>query len=382
MEVGERELEGEGTELDETEEETNETEESQEVKKTETVQESVEAALKDLEHENTRDKDGEEEEGPEPEPLDKQPSKLEEPAHEARTDSSFTRLSDEERKLISKLPKKLQRSVSRMLQNHEGMFTRTQQESRQALQRYEQTERETRHLLEAVRPYYTQNPVFSENGITEAQLVTQLIGTHQKLTDPKTGIQTWLNIGRQLGVDTNTVQAALQNAGTKIPENLEEHPQIRDLQSRLDRELSELQRWRIEQGATPYANAMEAVRGEKDPRTGQLVFPELQDPTYLDYVKPLVLEIARSDPNPSPETYANALREATLRKRTQFGFLAPSGQTKLPVGNNRAVSANVSVRGRTTPSASRTSAETEVPKNETPEQSVRRALEDLQRGVI
>jgi hypothetical protein len=259
------------------------------------------------------------------------------------------RLSAEEKQEFKRLPKSAKETVRRTIQNLEGRFTQAQQQSSEAFN-------ESRHILEAVRPYYTSKPELAARGITESQVVSGLIGNHQILTgeDYAARYNKWIEIGQSIGVaDESGKPKGL------IPETPDGflHPTAiqsaveKALQTRLEPIESFVgsQKQLVEdQQATAAAQEIYEVIETKD-AVGNYVYPELQDENYhIQQVKPLVVALVRSIPNLQ---YGEAYKMAVASLRTKNGKSGQLNPTGLPSNNNshkrRAAQAGVSARGKT-----------------------------------
>lgn len=373
----EREMESEEPVLEENDDEQEET-------KPETPEESAKLALEEIVNENAGSEDGEEKENEVSGPESEHPQQdAVAPQDAAPVEEDFTppaRLSDSEKSLFNRLPKKLKPAVARMFKEHQAHFTRTQQEAAKHMRAYQQAEQNSRHVLEAVRPYYVSHPELAERGITEGGLVTMLIAAHQKLSNPQTARKEYIELGKSLGFDVGALEGGEQG-GVKEFE-IEKHPKFIALQNQVHQSLSRQQQWYTEQQAAPIAAELTAIQREIDPRTNNYAYPELQDQWFINSVKPLVSAAVRNNPGLS---YGDALKQVILEKRQQYGFSNGSNQARLPVnGNqqpNRAVSAAVSVRGRSPTNGRASVSDADIPRGETPEQSAWAALEDIRRGL-
>lgn len=373
----ERELEGEEPTLDETDDDGVV---GHDEPIAETPEESAKAALEELEQANPGSEDGEEKENAE---AGSELQHAEGPVEEAPSiaDEDFTppaRLSDSERGLFNRLPKKLKPAVARMFKEHQAHFTRTQQEASKVIKAYQQAEANSRHALEAVRPYYVSHPELAQRGITEGSFISMLVAAHQKLSDPKTARSEYIELGKSLGFN---VGIDGENGGAQVQDfDIDKHPKFVALQNQLSQVISTQQQWATQSQAAPIVAELTAIQQEIDPRTNNYAYPELQDQWFINSVKPLVSETVRNNPGVS---YGEALKRVIWSKRQQYGFSSGSNQARLPVNNNqnnRAVSAAVSVRGRST-SNGRSAPDVEITKGESPEQSAWAALEDIRRGL-
>lgn len=289
-----------------------------------------------------------------------------------------TRLTAEEKEVFNQAPPQIKQAISKMLAQHEAAFTKGRQAQSAA-------ENESRHIVEAIRPYMQANPHLAQNGYTESRLVAELIGTHQALTNPKTAKQTWANIGRQIGIDSETLEALLDvgSSGSGSQNNdISNHPQFQAVQKELNAIKSYIGQQTGEkqsQVAQSILSEMEAVRDEIDPATNRYLYPELHDEGFIERVKPLVSALVQSSPDIG---YGEALKRAYYSIKGNFP--QPS-QTKLPAQNNninkKAASAAISVRGKVPPTSVAT-ASTDIPKEAlgSARDSVKWALNQLRQG--
>lgn len=352
--------------------EDEEDEESED--KEETARETVERILKEAEEQG--DGNVEEEATPQTKPKE-QTKPVDEPA--TIPDQPVvppSRLDANSKAIFSKLPKDLQAQWAKIHKDEEARFTKTQQE-------FSKATREANHIVQAVRPYLLANPRLAEQGFTESSLVSSLIATHQQLTNDTTKLQTWLNIGKQIGIEDADIQQIREAYQGQQP-TAKQPPQVNPQNDAMQRELDQLKSELVQQKSAPIVKEMEAVRNEKDATTGNFLFPELFDAAFLERAKPLVSALVETVPELS---YGEALKRAhsqlTGRSIPQGNF-NQQNQTKLPNNNNapaRAVSAAVSVRGKSAPVSF---GETlDIPKEaltNDPRDSVRWALNALRKG--
>lgn len=277
------------------------------------------------------------------------------------------RLSAKEKEVFNRLPKQLKPAVARMFAGIEGKFTQTQTEYARALG-------ETKHLLEAVRPYYAANPDLAEAGFTEAGFVTALVAKHAKLANPKTSRAEYIKLGKELGIDPSALSDG--NTGEKQQTaDISNHPQFLALQNQVS-QLTGLQQQslhqRIEATGSQIATEMQSVIDEKD-QFGRYRYPELHEQAFLQATKPLVSALAATMP------YAEALKRAWM---AMTGNSAQLNQTGLPANNNtqnRAMSAAVSVRGRSAAQGAPGQMPGKIPDNT--RDIAQMAYEQLVRGV-
>lgn len=285
------------------------------------------------------------------------------------------RLSQAEKQVFAKLPNHLKPAVARMFKEHEAHFSRTQGEYSKALN-------EARHIIEAVRPYYTSNPGFAQNGITESALVTKLIGTHQALLEPKTSKSKLAEVAASLGHRIAFIDEDGDVEADSPHQDIDNHPKFRALQEKIDRLESETKTRTFHEKAAPIVAEIDRLQQEKD-TSGNFAYPELRSMEFIQSVRPLVSALVGN--NPSPESYGKALRRAVLLHRQENGYPNGNYQTKPPQNNNiinqRAISAARTVRGGVTPAVSASLANEMARPDESMEDSVRMAINQLKRGV-
>ena len=374
-----QEQDSETTVLDDNEEVTEETTTPE--PENETVEQSIRAALKDIQE--GKDNGDQSETGQEtlpdvsgkPEEAVTQ-TKPAQPAQQQVVEdhSAPNRLSPTEKELFNKLPKKFKPAVARMFKDHEALFTRTQQE-------YTRNSGEAKHIVEAVRPYYVSHPELAENGVTESAFIAALVGAHQKLTNPKTDKATIEQLARDRGyrikfVGEDGTEAAGAGGGSG---DISNHPDVIALRNELNHVKNHLSTQAVHEAAKPILSEMQAVQAEKD-SFGRFTYPELQDGGFIEFLRPRISELVRTQPGLS---YGDALRKAVIEKREALGYSSMTNQIRSQSSeiNNRAVSAANTVRGRIAPAVRPAITNDEIPKNETPEQSARIALAQLQKGL-
>jgi hypothetical protein len=255
------------------------------------------------------------------------------------------RLNAAQKEVFNKLPPDLRRATHEMFKNHEGLVTRAMQQARNA-------EREAAHVVETVRPYLLAHPELQEEGYTEAKLVSSLIAAHQRLTDPKTAKQTWIQLGQQIGIPSQALtQFADGQTGTgAVQSDISQHPQFRALQERLNQVTSVIDgraKQEYETTVSGIVSEMEAVRNEKD-NFGRYLYPKLHEDDFLEQAKPLVSALIKVRPGLG---YGEALRQAYATLEGQNGNFSQGSQARFPQQQVSPSAAAVSVRGRSAPSA-------------------------------
>ena len=289
------------------------------------------------------------------------------------------RLTVEQKEAFHQLPDNLKRATHKMFQDQEAQYTK-------AVQSATNYGRESQHVVEAVRPYLLAHPELSEQGYTESRLVAALVAAHQRLTDPKTAKQTWLELGTQVGVDRDVLASLTSQFSQDGNANydISKHPQFLSLQEKLNQVSSKIdgaEKQKFEGSVQRILSEMEAVREERD-SSGRYLYPKLHDDVFLGQVKPLVSALVRALPGLN---YGDALKRAYQTVEGQTGNSTQVSQTRFP-GNNeqlaRAQNAAVSVRGRSSLNSSPGSV-IEIPKEAlgSARESVRWALDQLRRGT-
>lgn len=380
------ERQGEDQSTDLVEIERTEIIEEVETNEPETPEQSVREALKELQEGADHGGEGEEapqveepiQEQPQPEKVTKGRKAKEAQAGEPAEDTSPPqRLNAADKETFNKLPARLKMATARMFKEIEALNTRTQQEGQRWIS-------ESRHIVEAVRPYYVSHPELAESGVTEGQLVAALIGAHAKLTNPKTDKAALQKLAADRGYKIQFLneegQAQTQESGAP---NILENPYVQAMQARLDQlesRVGQFDEAQVSQASHSIIAEMSAVRDEKD-QFGRYRYPEMHEPDFFERAKPLVSALVGTIPNLS---YAEALKRAYASMTGKpIGNSDQANQARFPSTNtqNRAVSAAVTVRGRSAPPMSYPASDTQVSANETPEQSARIALEELRRGL-
>ena len=236
--------------------------------------------------------------------------------------------------LFNKLPPKLKKDVSSMISGFQGEYTKSHQ-------KYIAATKEAQHVVEAVRPYLLAHPELQAQGYTESKLISGLIASHQNLTNPKTKHQAYVNLGRELGIDTTQIESEAPTQEGDITN----HPQFQALQGQLNAVTSRIEQAdgaQHQQVVSNIVSEMKLVQGETD-ASGNFLYPELHNDAFLEQAKPLVSALKRSLPELS---YGDALKRAHA---TLTGSSPQSANPKVPQQNNipeRATSAAVSVRGK------------------------------------
>lgn len=360
-------------------------------KKEETPEESVKLALEELRSKSSGDSEEKEEEteqGSKDKPVQQlDPTKKEVKGQkanekpESEDEEEFLdpdlvapeRFKPHEKMWFNKITQKgLKKAISRSVRELEGVMTRATQEVAKERE-------EIQGIREVVKPYIE---LFAERDLSIEQGIRALLVAQKKLTDdsnPKLQRDTWLQIGRDIGMDISSFKSAEDGDSVDISN----HPVVKELKNEIlalrkeaepyinqNKQVSEKQ---FTEAYQTTLQELEGVQNEMD-ASGNLLRPELHDATFLNSWKPLVSGLVKSK--------KLAYRDAAIQAYsllTGKSFTQPN-RARIPAANNqnsnRAVSAAVSVRGRVnTPVSFESEEEAEdVPSDETPEQSVRRAL--------
>lgn len=306
-------------------------------------------------------------------PEESDPSDFEPPA----------RLSPNEKAIFNKLPKAFRPAVARMFKEHQRNETKRATDYANATRAAQAKEQEAGHIIQAIRPYYTSNPDFAANGITESQVVAALVGAHQKLTDPKRAKQALIDLAADCGY-----RVQLLNTDGTVPDgdagsnasDIRHNPEFRALQSKLDALTSSVEGERTRAAASPIEAEFRSIADQKD-SAGNFLHPEMQVDNFWHQARPRISALVKSG-----YSYGDALclaytamtgKEARKPLQQQTQARPPASNPQ----NNRAVQAAVSVRGRAAPgSGSRVVESVDVGDDETPEQSAMIALQELRRG--
>lgn len=286
-------------------------------------------------------------------------------------------LKNEKAKLIfNNLPKTLKREYHRMVKDVEAGGSRVTSEAQKHIQ-------EVRSIKEAVEPFAGQ---WAELGFTVPQGILSLARSQQKLTDPKTAVQTYVELGRDLGITPEIVQQHLSGKppAAAVSDEIERHPKFVAMQKRVDALSSAVEQTSNTTVVQPIVQQLEAVRHQVD-AAGDFLYPELHDDDYLNSLKTRVLELKKN----SPQTpIGDCLLQANAERKQKLGFgkLPNSSKTRIPASpnQNRISNAGVSVRGNTTGQGMRGSGELEPPPEvlKNPRATTAWVHEQLRRGTI
>ena len=273
----------------------------------------------------------------------------------------------EEKEAFNKADPKVKAAVARREQELHSLATRKAEEASQAV-------KDNDHIKQAVRPYLSQNPHILEAGYTEGSFISALVGAHMQLQNPETRVNKWLAIGKEVGIDEETIQELndiLSEGGNFQSQNqnvdISNHPDFIALQNRLQplessyRQASQQQ---IEQKTQSVVQEMQAVIDEVD-QNGSYVYPRAHDADFIQKVRPLVAGQIENEPN---LPYGEALKRAYmalygLPQQTNSNAIKPTTDISSYQNNNfnnRANAAAVSVRGKT-PTSVNVNGDEEVP---------------------
>ena len=249
------------------------------------------------------------------------------------------RLNAAEAKLFSNLPVGLKRALSRTVKNQEALTTRERQQ-------YSQATQQARGIIEAVQPFAAE---WGDQGHTVQSAIVALAAAHQKLMNPATSVQKWIEIGHNIGIDFEKLPDIL-NGNTA---NAFKQPENNPLQEKLTALENRIEQKELREKSEPLYREMHSVQHEVDPASGKFRFPELHDERYLDSLTPRVSELVgiaiQEGRQPS---YGDALRQANAeRKQSLFGIASTQpNQIRRPAAaqniQERAASAAVTVRGK------------------------------------
>lgn len=275
-------------------------------------------------------------------------------------------LQPHEQKIFNELPNQLKPAAARLFNEMRGSYSRTQAELQKVTQ-------ENRHILEAVRPYYTSVPALAEAGITEGQFIAKLVANHQALMDPKRSKAKLAGIAQSLGHNIKFVD----ENGEEVQESpsqfrVENDPKFQALQKRLDEVYNLTQKQLIERESAPIVAEVAKLQQE---------FPELRDREFLLSVRQLVSGMVGK--HPTAENYARALRLVVMDHRERNGENPyQSNQTKPRQQIQRPIAPSRTVRGGVTPPSSSSIETNGARPGELMSESVRAAIESLKRGVM
>lgn len=284
------------------------------------------------------------------------------------------RLSAKQKEVFNALPPPLKAAVGSLFAEHERTFTAAMIQTRQA-------EANARSVVEAVQPFATK---WAERGFTVPSAIAALAAANERLTDEKTKREAYLALGRDIGIDFDEVAAIARGEApaAQAGAGISSHPEIVALRQELaalrsEREQSVTQQ--VQQTAQSIAAELAAVRDEQD-QFGRYLYPEMHEEGFFERAKPLVSGLRATIPGLS---YADALKRAySALTGNQTGNSQQPNQARFPAKQEpqqRALSAAVSVRGRTMPQTTGTLMPDKIP--DSVRETTRMALEQLRRGT-
>lgn len=284
------------------------------------------------------------------------------------------RLRAAEKELFNQLPMPLKKAWHRAIKDLESVTTRSALEHSKATG-------EARGVIEAVQPFAVG---WAERGFTVPAAVAALAAANEKLLNEETREQTFLSLGKDLGIDWGRMAAIASGAApAAAPQSLSSHPEISALREELNALKSEREQIRSKQlseTVQSIAAEMAAVRDETD-ATGHYLYPEMHDDGFFERVKPLVSALRGNTPGLS---YGDALKRAYSALTGKHpGASTQVNQPSLPPQDtqtqSRALSAAVSVRGRIAPQVSGMTMPDKIP--DSVRETTKLALEQLRRGT-
>ena len=247
------------------------------------------------------------------------------------------RLSPEAKAVFDKAPKALKREITKTIRDLEAGNTKI-------VGQYQQGVGQIKTILDAVEPFKAD---WAKRHVGVAQGVGELAGMYARLSDPKTALQEYVDIGNKLGVNfdhlaqgvkTGNIPAASQPQNGNV--DISKHPQFIALQEKLNGVSSTIEQQQI----APLVQQMATVKFEVDPSTGKYRYPELHNKAYLESLSPRVSQLVSTIPGLG---HAEALRRAN-DEQMQRGSPSQQNSTRPLTTNttqNRAVTAAVTVRG-------------------------------------
>ena len=278
------------------------------------------------------------------------------------------RLKAAEKELFNELPLPLKKAFHRTIKELEGVTTRDATE-------YKRTTTEARGVLEVVQPFARE---WAEMGFSVPAAIAKLAASQSRLIDPKTSKAEYIRIGKDLNIDFAELAGGEPTSESGQIPDIENHPKLILLQNKLDGLLSEREQERSRQVSTQaqsIVSELETVRDEKD-QYGRYRYPKMHEPEFLERVKPLVAALRRTAPDLS---WADAMKRAYVSLEGDSAQLNPPRLPTAEATNQRALSAAVSVRGRTAPATSGIMPLDKVP--DSPRDTVRMVLEQMRRGA-
>ncbi len=276
---------------------------------------------------------------------------------------------------FNRAPPEVKKEIHRSIRDLEAKMT-------EAATKTANIEKEWSWLADAVKPFASE---FGKMGLTVPQGVVALLSAQEALTNPKTSLSAYLALGKDLGHDVSALEATANegsgnidlSANSQFRALQEENKRLREIVEPISERDKQAQEQRDNAAIGQITEELNSVIHEVD-ASGRFVNPKLHDASFVEMWKPLVSAIARNDKTVKSwkEAGKKAYDRLTGRSSSSGNQATPSSR------NNRSVSSAITVRGRSSaPIMQGVVEESEVPANETPEQSARRALEDLRRGL-
>lgn len=379
-----------GTVLEDTEETVEETPGPGEVEH-ESPEESVRLAIEELQKENN----GEEDQATEaPEPVQASTDSTEqvvEPKQAEKEPQTAEIELDPPERLNAMQRAVYKRSSPAMKKVFHEVISDLESRSHKAMHAEKaevmQKQQKYRDLDAVLDPYRKE---LLARGHSDASAVAELLEIHKGLSNPQTKDKVFEKLGADIGYDWSRAGAS----NGEVQGDVASHPYVKSLESKIldlqkkiepvhnhiQSQTQQAQAQTIQEMNQEYAN----VGAEVD-KSGQLAYPKLtQDPQYFDQrLRPLVISLMQSDSNRS---FGDAVKMAYNITEGRFGYLQnhqgqtrPSPQQKQ--NTNRPISPPLSVRGKSTQVADLPAYDEDIRPGETPEESVRIAVERLARGV-
>lgn len=258
-------------------------------------------------------------------------------------------IQEHHKKTFAKLPDDLKREANRIFKTIQANGTRTQQQLTESLKHSEAI------ITNASRYIQDNGLVHPQTGhfYTPNQLFTELMQAHSSINrDPDRAIANMI-----VNMKANPENIALYLQG-KNPSgvDLRNDPNYSALQNEVNQLKNELGTYREQyqnQQRAPVINEYSAVMNETD-QNGNLVYPELQDESFLDATGPIVAALLRTGRHTPGQALKQAWSTLTGRSHSQVSGTQQVTQTRPQAINyqERARNAAISVRGRIPPAGS------------------------------
>lgn len=251
------------------------------------------------------------------------------------------RLSPEGKAFFDKSPKWVKKEITKTLRDLESGTEKIVGQAKQAMG-------SVKSIVDAVQPFAAS---WAKRHVSVAQGVTELCGMYANLSDPKKAAQEYIDLGNKLGIDFEQLAQAVKSG--QVPNVGQQKNENNPLQERINGLESKLTEWQTQQAVQPIVNEMARVKYEVDPNTGKYRYPELHDGAYLQSLSERVTELVEK----FGQTHADSLKRANAEKKQALFGIPIQPQVSKPhtasASNNninqRAVSAAVTVRGKTSP---------------------------------